>query len=192
MTRSLRTIATCVAMLGLLVLAGCAAPLHTAPGSSSSATATTPEPEQSRSATSTDSADAFREREAFIKEQQLPLDGSFLVAVTEPQKQFIAEQKAYVESQGSTWTVQDESIALALAADACETSILNSHIVNAASLQTHVATSPLFPMIIPESITGDARAAAVRNVASLMVFGTSFLCPDDAVQWETAFTETYG
>jgi hypothetical protein len=25
-----------------------------------------------------------------------------------------------------------------------------------------------------------------------MVFGTGFVCPDDAPQWEAAFTELYG
>lgn len=134
---------------------------------------------------------ALAERDAFIEAQQLPLDGSPLVATTDAQKQFIAEQRAFVESQGAAWSAQSENLALALTADACETSILNAHSIDLVAFQTHVETSPLFAAVIPEEIVGDERTAAERNVASVMVFGTGFLCPADAEQWESAFTTAY-
>ncbi|MDQ1122218.1 hypothetical protein [Microbacterium trichothecenolyticum] len=136
--------------------------------------------------------DAFVEREEFFREQQLPTDGSPLVAVTPAQKEFIAQQRAYIESQGASWSAQDENIALALAADACETAILNAHRVDASVLQSHVVSSPLFAAILPKDADAATRAAGERNVASVMVFGTSFLCPDDAPAWQSAYTEVYG
>ncbi|CAN3701942.1 hypothetical protein MMX123_01942 [Microbacterium sp. MM2322] len=136
--------------------------------------------------------DAFAEREEFFRAQQLPMDGTPLVAVTPAQKQFIAEQRAYVEGQGASWSAQDESITLALAADACETAILSAHAVDATTLQTHVDTSPLFGAILPKDTDAATRAAGERNVASVMVFGTSFLCPDDAPAWQAAYLEVYG
>lgn len=136
-------------------------------------------------------ADAFAERDAFIAAQQLPLDGSLLVATTDAQKEFIAEQRAYIEQQGGTWSPELESVALALTADACETAILNLHEVELTTLETHVASSPLFAQLIADDLSEDERRAAERNVASVMVFGTGFLCPDDAEQWESAFTAAY-
>lgn len=136
--------------------------------------------------------DPLAERQEFFEDQQLPLDGTPLVAVTPAQKEFISQQRAYVEGQGSTWSAQDENIALALAADACETAILNSHRVDASTLQTHVATSPLFAAILPKDADAATLAAGERNVASVMVFGTSFLCPDDAPAWQSAYSEVYG
>lgn len=136
--------------------------------------------------------DSFTERDDFFREQQLPLDGSPLVAVTPAQKEFIAQQRAYVESQGASWSAQDESITLALAADACETAILNGHLVDASTLEGHVASSPLFAAILPTDADAETLAAGERNLASVMVFGTSFLCPDDAPAWEAAYTEVYG
>ena len=137
-------------------------------------------------------ADAFAEREKFFQDQQLPLDGTPLVAVTPAQKEFIAEQKAYVEDQGLTWTADDENLSLALTADACETAILNSHDVDADVLRTHVATSPLFAQLVPADLQGEDRAYAEAPIASLMVFGTTFLCPDDGDAWISAYTEVYG
>jgi len=136
--------------------------------------------------------DPLAERQAFFEEQQLPLDGTPLTAVTPAQKEFISQQRAYVEGQGSTWSAQDENISLALAADACETAILNSHRIDASTLQTHVATSPLFAAILPKDADAATRAAGESNVASVMVFGTSFLCPDDSAAWQAAYTEVYG
>lgn len=135
--------------------------------------------------------DVFAERDAFIEAQGLPLDGSPLVAVTPEQKEFIRQQREYVESQGATWTAQDESTALALTADACETSILNKHQLDESLLQTHVATSPLISALLGES-TGEQRAMGERNVVSVAVFGTQFMCADDAPQWQAAFEAVYG
>lgn len=142
--------------------------------------------------TGDDLDDPFAERERFFEEQQLPLDGTPLVAVTPAQKQFIDEQKAYAQEQGVEWTAQDESLSLALVADACETAILSSHVVDATTLQAHVATSPIFAQLVPAELQGSERTAAEAPIASLMVYGTTFLCPDDGDAWIDAYTEVYG
>ena len=38
----------------------------------------------------------------------------------------------------------------------------------------------------------EEREAGERNLVSIMVFGTGFICPDDAPGWEAAFDEVYG
>ncbi len=136
--------------------------------------------------------DAFAERDRFFEEQQLPRDGSLLVAVTPAQQAFIAAQREYIESQGATWTAQEESVSLALAADACETAILNGHDVDASTLEAHVATSPLFAALIPADADDATRTAIEGNLASTMVYGAGFLCPDDSVDWQSAYAEVYG
>lgn len=143
-------------------------------------------------ATGDDVDSAFAERERFFEEQQLPLDGTPLVAVTPAQKQFVAEQKDYAAQQGIEWTARDESLSLALVADACETAILSYHDVDAMTLQAHVATSPIFAQLVPADLEGSERAAAEAPIASLMVYGTTFLCPDDSDAWIDAYTEVYG
>ncbi|MFB9310006.1 hypothetical protein BJY17_000539 [Agromyces hippuratus] len=176
-----------VVIAGALVMSGCSI-------ASGDAAETSPRPTETAVPTPDEGdeyADAFAERDAFIAAQQLPLDGSLLVATTDAQKEFIAEQRAYIEQQGGTWSPELESTALALAADACETAILNQHEVELMTLETHVATSPLFAQLIADDLAEDERRAAERNVASVMVFGTGYLCPDDAEQWEAAFTAAY-
>ncbi len=139
----------------------------------------------------TSSEDPLAERDRFFEEQQLPLDGTPLVAVTPAQKEFIAEQRAYVEEQGFEWTAEEESLSLALVADACETAILNSHAVDADILRAHVATSPLFSQLVDPSLQGEQRTAAEDPIANLMVYGTTFLCPQDSDAWIDAYTEVY-
>lgn len=149
-------------------------------------------PQDETTATPDDFEDVFAERDAFFREQQLPLDGSPLVAVTPAQQDFITQQKAYVEEQGLAWTASDESLALALAGDACETAILSRHQVDASTLSAHVTTSPLFAQLIPSDLDGAARTQAEAPIASVMVFGTTFLCPDDGDQWVAAYQDVYG
>lgn len=131
------------------------------------------------------SGDVFAEREQFFADQQQPVDGTVPTAKTAAQKEFIAQQRAYTEQQGGTWSDQAEGIALALSLDACETSILNEHSIDTSDFQTHVSTSPLIAQI-----AGD-NAQAVAGAASIMVFGTQFLCPADAAQWTAAYRATF-
>jgi len=131
-------------------------------------------------------ADAFAERDAFIAAQQQPLDGSPLVAKTPEQMELVAQQRAYFEEQGAEWSADAESVTLALALDACETSILNGHAVDVDVFRMHVTTSPLI-----DAITG-GDPAGVEGAVSIMVFGTGFICPADAPQWESAWTEAGG
>lgn len=139
-----------------------------------------------------DFSDVFAERDEFFREQQLPMDGTPLVAVTPAQQDFIAQQREYVEEQGATWTASDENLSLALAGDACETAILSRHEVDSSTLIAHVSTSPLFAQLVPTGLDDDARKKAEANVASVMVFGTTFLCPDDGDAWVAAYQQVYG
>jgi hypothetical protein len=132
------------------------------------------------------SEDALAEREAFFDVQGRPVEGGFPTPQTPEQQQFLDEQRAYVESQGGEWDEFYDGIALAVTLDACETSILNGHEVTTEVAAAHIQTSPLIA-----EISGD-DPAAVQGLASIMVFGTGFVCPDDAPQWEAAFTELYG
>ena len=183
-TRPIRT-AVPLALVSLLVLSGC------------SLLPAAPEPESEPSPTPTVSAsptadpdagagameDMLVERDEFFAAQQQVPGQAQLLAKTEPQTELVARQREYVESQGVTWTPELESITLALALDACETSILNGHAVDVDVFRSHVATSPLIA-----AVAGDDTAAQA-GVVDIMVYGTGFLCPDDAPQWEAAMAE---
>lgn len=137
-----------------------------------------------------DIEDALAEQEQFLKDQELPLDGSPLTAVTPEQKKFIEEQRTHVESQGGVWTPEAETLTLALTADACETAILNSHEVDTSTVRTHIATSPLF-LTIPEEVTADEREQAEASMAEIMVYGMQHMCADDYPEWRDAVLELY-
>ncbi|MBP6685228.1 MAG: hypothetical protein KA158_07380, partial [Leucobacter sp.] len=134
---------------------------------------------------------ALAERDQFLIDQGLKLDGTPLVAQTEAQKEFIAGERAYAESQGVVWSPEIESTYLALGMDACETSILQGHRVTQDTLSVHVASSPLFAMMLPAEVTGEERRVGERNAAAKMVSGVSFICPADTTQWVEAFDEVY-
>ncbi len=125
------------------------------------------------------------ERDAFIADQQQPVGQATLTARTPAQQELVAQQRAYLEENGGQWSEQAETVTLALALDACETSILNGHEIDLASFRTHVATSPLIDGL---AVDDASRAGAV----SIMVFGTGFLCPADAPQWEQAMADAAG
>ncbi|MET2012698.1 hypothetical protein ABXJ56_14220 [Microbacterium chocolatum] len=170
-------------------LAACA-PAPSDPGGSSTAppapSATSAAPGGAEENAAPDMEAALIEREEFFEAQQQPRDGSLLSAKTPEQQEFIAQQRAYLESQGATWAPETESLLLATTLDACETAILNNHRTDASIFATHVESSPLFAQVAQ----GDA--AAEQGLASIMVFGMSFVCPADAEQWDAAYTEVYG
>jgi hypothetical protein len=130
------------------------------------------------------------EQEQFLEDQQLPLEGSPLSAVTPEQKQFIEEQRTHVESQGGVWTPEVETLTLALTADACETAILNYHESDTSTVQAHIATSPLF-LTIPQDLTADEREQAEASMAEIMVYGMQHMCPADFPDWRDAVIELY-
>lgn len=135
--------------------------------------------------------EVLAERDAFMKAQQLPVGGTALVATTDAQKQFIAEQSAFVLSQGGQWGPQDETISLALASDACETAILNKHEIDVELLDSHVMSSPMFKALVPADTPSEQRTRYERSVASVMIFGTKFMCPADYDPWLNAFQTRY-
>jgi hypothetical protein len=128
--------------------------------------------------------DVLSEREAFISEQQLAPGSKTLAAVTPAQKAFIEQQRA--SAPDGRMTPQTETLLLASTLDACETAILNSHDVDADILRGHVATSPIFATLAADDLIVE------RGMATLMITGMGYLCPDDAPQWRTAFAEVYG
>ena len=176
LTRTPRVVVAVTA--AVLVLSACtASPPDAAP---------TPARTPAADAVQTPSEDAFAEREAFFDAQGRPQEGSLPTPQTPEQAEFLAQQRAYVESQGGTWDEFYDGVALAVTLDACETSILNGHEVMPETARAHIETSPL----MSEIAAGDP--AATQGLASIMVFGTGFVCPADAPQWEAAYAELYG
>ncbi|MDF2918912.1 MAG: hypothetical protein K0S70_3129 [Microbacterium sp.] len=174
-----------LAVLGVVALAGCT---PTSDASSSEETPTpapTASPQEESAAATPDAGDALAERDAFIAEQQQPVGQPTLTAKTPAQQELVAQQRAHLEANGGQWSEQAETVTLALALDACETSILNGHQVDQNVFQMHVTSSPLIQSL---AVDDASREGAV----SIMVFGTRFLCPDDAPQWEQAWTESGG
>lgn len=137
----------------------------------------------------TDYAARFLERDQFINDQQLPLDGSPLKAITDEQKKFVAEHRAHVESSGGNWSDEAESLILALTADACESAILNGHKIDAFLFMTHVASSPLFNSLAPD--TSEDYETVRASIADIMVYGMQHLCPADFDDWTRVFYEVY-
>ncbi|QLD13015.1 hypothetical protein [Microbacterium oleivorans] len=179
-----------IAVAGLLTLAGCT-PAE-GPDADSGSPAMSPTTSETGSATPDAAADepdatvdALAERDAFIAEQQQPVGQPSLTAKTPAQQELVTQQRAHLEENGGQWSEQAETVTLALALDACETSILNGHSIDTASFRTHVVSSPLIQSL---AVDDASREGAV----SIMVFGTRFLCPDDAPQWEQAWTDAGG
>lgn len=176
-----------LAVVGALALTGCTPAGDANPTEATPTTTTVPD--ESAAATpdaggdGSATADALAERDAFIAAQQQPVGQTTLTAKTPEQQELVAQQRAHVEANGAQWSEQAETVTLALALDACETSILNGHQVDQNVYQMHVASSPLIQSL---AIDDASREGAV----SIMVFGTRFLCPDDAPQWEQAWTES--
>lgn len=189
-TAVIRTpVVAAVAVAGLIALAGCTPASPPPAADPTSPASATPAPGQTGAAPPTGSApadaDALAERDAFIAEQQQPVGETVLTAKTPAQRELVAQQRAHLEANGGQWSDQAETVTLALALDACETSILNGHSVDATTFRTHVVTSPLIDALAVDDASRD-------GAVSIMVFGTRFLCPDDAPQWEQAWTEVDG
>lgn len=179
-----------LAVAGVLFLSSCtSADAPATPGAETAPTSPAPAETDSATPEAGDaggmSADALAERDAFIAEQQQPVGQATLTAKTPAQQELVAQQRAHLEANGGQWSEQAETVTLALGLDACETSILNSHEIDVTSFRTHVVTSPLIDSL---AVDDASREGAV----SIMVFGTRFLCPDDAPQWEQAWTEAAG
>ncbi len=169
-----------------LALAACAPAARERPADAEpSPAASTPPPSDAAEDASAE-ADVLAERDAFFAQQGRPQEGALPTPQTPAQEEFLAQQRAYVQSQGGSWDEFYDGVALAVTLDACETSILNAHAVTTETAQAHIASSPLIAQIAG----GDP--AATQGLASIMVFGTGFVCPEDAPQWEAAYAALYG
>lgn len=133
---------------------------------------------------------AFVERDQFFEEQQVAPGEMLPKAATQEQRDFIESQRDLTIDSGGEWREDLEQVALALTFDACETAILNSHDVDVLVLESHLATSPLYQLLL-EGNSGDEREALEVNLISIMVHGTSFLCPADYDQWFDAAMALY-
>lgn len=136
-------------------------------------------------------ADAFAERDAFFAAQGFAGNTGALHAQTDAQRALVKAQRDWTEKQGGTWTDSSESILLALASDTCETGILSQHHVDAVTLKQMVVSSPLTAQLIPKDAAPDKAALYERNIASMSVFGASYLCPADNDAWSAAFQTAY-
>jgi len=183
--------AIAAALVGLLLLAGCAGgPAAPDAGRSQKPPASAkpaPSPESSGDAAA-GLEDAFAERDAFFAEQMFPTDGTPPRANTAAQQELVKKQSEWVTSQGGSWSEQDESILLAMASDTCETGILNGHKIDGALLKQTIVGSPM----LPQKGTPEQKAALEKNFADVSVFGATYLCPDDGEAWVAAFAEAYG
>lgn len=134
---------------------------------------------------------AMQERDQFLEDQQLPLDGSPLEATTPEQQEFVDSYREDVEAQGGTWNAEIETVTLALSLDACESAILAFHDVDEQAVETHILSSPLFDGVIPPDVSEEERLALEADIASTMVYGMQYLCPDDHEQWEPIIQDLY-
>lgn len=136
-------------------------------------------------------ADAFAERDAFFAEQGFTGDAGPLRAQTDAQRALVQAQKDWTEKQGGSWSDSSEAILLALASDTCETGILNQHQIDATTLKQLIVSSPLTAQLIPKETPAEQAALYERNIASMSVFGASYLCPADNDAWSAAFQTAY-
>lgn len=134
---------------------------------------------------------AMQERDQFLEDQQLPLDGSPLEATTPEQQEFIDSYREDVEAQGGTWNAEIETVTLALSLDACESAILAFHDVDEQEVETHILSSPLFDGVIPPDASEEEREGIEADLADTMVYGMQYLCPDDHEQWEPIIQDLY-
>lgn len=135
-------------------------------------------------------AEAFEERDRFFSEQQAPPGESLAGPATATQQEFIDSQREYTLSKGGEWNEMTEQITLALTFDACENAILSFHQMDAATLGIHIATSPLFGMLVQE-YPEDQRETVEASLLSTTLYGMSYICPGDYDQWFDAAVQLY-
>lgn len=136
-------------------------------------------------------AEAFEERDQFLEDQQLPLDGSPLEATTPEQQDFIDSYRQDVEAAGGTWSTELETVTLGKTLDACETAILNFHEADEETVSMHILSSPLFDALIPADAAEQERELLEADLAATMVYGMSYICPDDHEQWAPIVQDMY-
>lgn len=187
------------ALIATLTLAGCAgsndgdSPMPTSPevtDAPASADAPSDEPTEQSDPDESALEEAFLERDQFFEDQNVPLGDVLEKPVTQTQKDFIDSQREYTLSNGGEWSEMHEQIALALTFDACENAILNSHDVDAATLDAHIATSPLFELLLQDQ-PADQQEATEANLTSIMLYGMTYICPADYDQWFDAAATLY-
>lgn len=145
---------------------------------------------ESPESTATDVHDLPTEREQFIREQKLPLDGSMLTAATPEQSDFIDLIVGRMESDGIAWDSELENLYLALAANACESAILSSHEASAFTVEAYALSSPLISAYVEHLPEAD-RPLSIAAFTRSAVDGMYYLCPEDYPEWDEAFYANY-
>lgn len=126
--------------------------------------------------------DVFAERDRFFQEQQLVPGVGRVSAKTPQHRAFIEDLQAEFAAKGLRWTPEWEAALLALALDACETSILNSHAVSPETVKIHMWTAPLLTEFREDAT--DTNQLFDR-FGEYIALGTSHICPADADDWKT-------
>ncbi len=127
----------------------------------------------------------FAERDEFFAEQE-QAPGEVLVAKTPAQIEFTTRQREYIEANGAQWSAEYEDLILALALNACETSILNGHQIDETTFVSHYSTSPQI-QAVTQGRTEEEVSLITQNLTEIMKDGTAYLCPDDFEQWDAAW-----
>lgn len=133
--------------------------------------------------------DALDEREAFFRDQQVDLSAPNIAAVTPAQRAFVEEARSLLASRGGKhWDQGMEHLLMALALNACETSILSGHDIDDFTVRFYAATSPLLAEVLGED-PAERPAEGVTGFMILTAIGTKHLCPADAPQWMAGVDE---
>lgn len=136
-----------------------------------------------------DWTNVFDEREAFFRDQQVDLSAPNIPAVTPAQRAFVEEARSLLASHGEdNWDQDMEHLVMALALNACETSILSGHDIDDFTVRFYAATSPLLAEILGED-PAERPAEGVTGFMILTAIGTKHLCPADAPQWMAGVDE---
>lgn len=164
--------------LTLALSSGCAAGAQAPPAASQTA-APPPAASPPAQAPAAEDLDArFAEREAFFIAQRRFLEDGPPRAETPEQRAFVG---ALDERGEAPLTAEEEAFWLALTLDACETAILNGHVLSAGAALAYVRGSPL--------LARWEDPAEKDQALALMLEGTTYLCPDDTAAWRGALDE---
>ncbi|MFD2675324.1 hypothetical protein [Gulosibacter bifidus] len=132
------------------------------------------------------------ERDQFFKDQKIELNNTIHEAATPEQEAFIEDIRSKREAAGdTTWSPEIETVTIALASDACETSILNSHNVDTEIVRIHAATSPLIKQMV-KGKTESERIRMTQGAMEIATTGVGYMCPADEPDWTAAMKEING
>jgi len=134
-------------------------------------------------------AEMREERDQFLIDQKLPLDGGLWSATTGAQKALIEYAGANIEARGGIFNEYNEDITLLLGIDACLAAIENLHDIDQETFENYVAKSSHIQRLVRE-IDAEPQEAE-RRLVSFMTVGMYFLCPNDHDAWREHYYDSY-